>query len=241
MATDLRGFFLGEEVLTSVRLIQKGLAEVQRIDGANDFYHPALLLLSSGLERLMKCILCLRSQAVGGDFPSAKQIKDYGHDLERLRDAVVAACFDDEYRGSRQAADIDAAFLESDLRLRALLTSLSRFARSARYYNLNMVGGDEPDTDSPEQEWAGLEMEVVSERPELWKALEAPSGSGPIFDAISREFVGRIEVFVRALCRLFTLGPLGDNARAYTGYLTPFLSLRNENLGRHDYRHGEHV
>lgn len=241
MATDLRGHFLGEEVLTSVRLVQGGLAEVQRIDGANDFYHPALLLLSSGLERLMKCILCLRSQAVDGDFPTADEIKRYSHDLERLRDAVVAACFDDDYRSSRQSADTDAAFLESDPRLRALLTCLSRFSRSARYYNLNMVGGDDPDTDSPEQEWAGLEMEVVKERPELLKALAAGNGSGPIFDAISREFVGRIEVFVRALCRLFTLGPLGDNARTYTGYLTPFLFLMDENLGRHDYRDDEHV
>lgn len=236
MDLDIRPIVLGEEVLASVRLIQKGLAEVQSISGANDFYLPSMLLLSTGLERLMKCILCLREREAHGDFPSAKTIKHYSHDLERLRDDIVTMCCGADYRTSRSAADADATFLESDQRLRALLSALSRFARSARYHNLDVVGGADPETDSPEQEWAALEMEIVFERPDLLDALQRPGSSDRLFDEINREFVSRIEVLVRALCRLFTLGPLGDRSKEYTAYLGPFLDLRDDELGKCDYR-----
>ena len=149
MELDLREMYLGEEVDASIRLIEKGLAELQAVDLGDDFFYPPMLLLSTGLERLMKCILCLRTQVTTGELPTWKTIKDYGHDLERLRDEVVAECFDGEYRRSRQAADADAAFLESDVHLRSLLTALSRFALSARYHNLNVVGGAQPQTDDP--------------------------------------------------------------------------------------------
>jgi len=236
MEIDIRRFALGEEVLTSVRLIERGLAELQRIDGANDFYHAALLLLSGGLERLMKCILCFRAQVVNGALPSTVEIKKYGHDLERLLETVVGACFDEHYRSSRPAADADAIYLQSDSRLRRLLGALSRFARSARYYNLNVVGGDDPDTDSPEQEWKKLELEIMQERSELMKALTSHGGYGDAFDEIGRELVSRLERVVRALCRLFTLGPLGSEAKACTGYIDPFLFLMDEDLGKRDYR-----
>jgi|GEM_PF-4533949 len=141
-----------------------------------------------------------------------------------------------QYRRSRRAADADTVFLESDEHLRALMTALSRFAQSARYHNLDVIGGCQPETNDPEQEWQHIEMELVNERPELSKALLEPGSTGEIYDAIRREFVGRIEVFVRALCRLFTLGPLGEEARRFTGYLTPFLFLRDDDLSTRDYR-----
>lgn len=233
---DIRGYALGEEVLTSIRLIERGLAELQRLDGANDFYHAALLLLSGGLERLMKCILCFRSQAVHGALPSTAVIKKYGHDLERLLEAVVDACFDEDYRNSRPAAAADATYLQSDPGLRRLLGALSRFARSARYYNLNVVGGEDPNTGSPEQEWSKLELEIVRERLELTKAVTSRGGYGHVFDEIGREFVSRFEQVVRALCRLFTLGPLGSEAKACTGYIDSFLFLMDGDLGKRDYR-----
>ena len=241
MEFDNRLFRLGEELHTSIRLIEKGLAELQAIDEVNDFYYPPLLLLSTGLERLMKCILCFRAKAATGSLPTRKTIKAYGHDLEKLRDEVVKRCFDEAYRTSRPVANTDAAFLASDLRLRDLLTALSRFAESSRYYNLDVVGGYQPATDDPEQEWQQLEMTLVSERPELLAALSSPGSLASVYDVIGREFVGRIEVLARALCRLFTLGPLGDEAAQYTAYITPFLFLKDDDVGKRDYRETAHV
>jgi len=132
-------------------------------------------------------------------------------------------------------------FLETDMRLRALLTALSRFAQSARYYNLDVVGDRRPDTDDPELEWQAIEMELVSEHPDLMQALQKPGSIGQVYDAVRREFVGRIELLVRALSRLFTLGPLGDEAATCTAYIRPFLFLRDERIAKRDYREERHV
>jgi len=61
---------LALEIKTSVKLLCLGLAELQGIDGANDFYHLPFLLISSGFERLMKCIICLKRLKDTGRFPT---------------------------------------------------------------------------------------------------------------------------------------------------------------------------
>ena len=55
----LKKISLINEVETAINLLKKGMAELQQISGANDFYHTPILLLSSGFERLIKCLICL--------------------------------------------------------------------------------------------------------------------------------------------------------------------------------------
>jgi hypothetical protein len=212
------------------------LAELQSIDEVNDQYFPAALLLSTGLERLMKCILCYRSKVVSGRYPSPSEIKAFGHDLERLRDRVATACFDESYRQGRQVADADASFLASDMHVRALLTALTRFAKSGRYFNLDVVLGQPPAMEAPEREWQRIETTLALERPDLQKLIGEPGAGRELHAILIGELVGRIERFTRALCRLFTLGPLGPEARVCTPYVTPFLFLRDTDLATRDYR-----
>ena len=54
--------------------------------------------------------------------------------------------------------------------------------------------------------------------------------------ALNLELETAIERFARALCCLFTIGPLGSEGRRYSGILTAFLNLRDNNLGTTDYR-----
>jgi len=49
MNETYRNISLVNEVGNSIKFIKRGLGEVQKITGANDFYHPALQFLSSGL------------------------------------------------------------------------------------------------------------------------------------------------------------------------------------------------
>jgi hypothetical protein len=236
MATAVLALHLQEEVRTSIRLVERGLAELQSIDEVNDQYFPAALLLSTGLERLMKCILCYRSKVVSGRYPSPSEIKAFGHDLERLRDRVATACFDESYRQGRQVADADASFLASDMHVRALLTALTRFAKSGRYFNLDVVLGQPPAMEAPEREWQRIETTLALERPDLQKLIGEPGAGRELHAILIGELVGRIERFTRALCRLFTLGPLGPEARVCTPYVTPFLFLRDTDLATRDYR-----
>jgi len=235
LALDYRRISLGEEVYASVRLIKSGLAELQEIGGANDFRDPAFMLLSSGFERLMKCVLCFRQLEERGSLPSSRDIKAYGHDLERLLEAVVQSCFDDDYL-RRPAANDDAAYLVSNEQLLQVMAALSRFAKSARYYNLDVVGGDSSDTDSPQQEWDRLEMALLSDRHDLMEMLGKPADFGRMDEEIARHFVVIFERLARALARLFTLGPLGEEAGSYVGYVKGFLFLRDQDMGTRVYR-----
>lgn len=89
--TTLQNSALIQEVSISIHLIHAGLGQLQLIGRGNDHYHLPFLSLASGLERLMKTILCLKHLHTKGEFPSdkiwwAKGSK--GHDLEKLLNDV---------------------------------------------------------------------------------------------------------------------------------------------------------
>ena len=69
-----------EEVNTAIQLLKNGMGELQKIGGANDFYHAPTLLLSSGYERLLKSLLCVESMDGSGN----KQPFRKSHDLDCL-------------------------------------------------------------------------------------------------------------------------------------------------------------
>ncbi len=72
-----------EELRIAIGLLKGGLRELQHIDGANDFYHLPLLILSSGFERLMKVIICFHSHETNGSYPPKFPWLEgkHGHDL----------------------------------------------------------------------------------------------------------------------------------------------------------------
>lgn len=83
-----------KEVETSVKLLKKGMGDLQNISGANDFYYAPILLLSSGYERLIKCLLCLAFMDENMNFnetpydPKGRE----GHNLDRLLKKLLAVC-----------------------------------------------------------------------------------------------------------------------------------------------------
>ena len=87
MANDLEKFLsLDDELRTSCRLIELGLGELQCISMSKDFYHLPFQLISSGLERLMKCYICLTFEAKEGKFPTHQYLsKHFSHDLTKLK------------------------------------------------------------------------------------------------------------------------------------------------------------
>ena len=224
------------EVQTAIRLIEAGLREVQRIDGAYDFYHLLMLSLGGGFERLMKSIICLQVLGQTGSFPekctawSGKK----GHNLENLLHEITEDCFNESYLQKVPAARQDIDFLRGDARLKKIVRILSRFGQAARYHELDVILGKAPPTDSPEQEWCKLELGLLQEYSDWAKMLQG----GKIDEAyklITSEIVRRIELFARALCRLFTIRELGDLAKQQTGTITTFLFLNDDHLGNRRY------
>jgi hypothetical protein len=224
------------EIQTAIALLQAGLREVQRIGGAYDFYHLLMLCLAGGLERLMKAIICLHVLENTGSFPT--DVRDWrgskGHDLERLLSQITDECFSDAYLARIPAARKDIEFLRNDPRLAEIVRVLSRFGRAARYHDLDTILGRTPSTDSPENEWKKLELDLLQEYQD-WATLLQIGKVDEAYRRITGEIVRRVETLVRALCRLFTMGGLGDLAKQQTGSIAPFLFLREDQLGQHRY------
>lgn len=225
---------LSREVSTSIKLIRAGLGQLQRIDVANDFYHLPMLTLASGFERLMKTIICLYTFRETGDYPSVKAFPPgrRGHDLIWLLDKITKECFDQEYLEIPVACK-DVEYLRSDA-LRKLIEILSSFGQTARYYDLDIVLGKSPATPSPDQMWAQVEMAVLKEADDWVQRLKSAK-LDEVYMRITTKFVIQLEMFTRALTRLFTIGGLGDEAKRHTATIAPFLYLRDEELGTRVY------
>lgn len=227
---------IDQELLNAVRLILAGFGQLQNLDGANDFYHLPLLTLSSGFERLMKVMLCFRILEKTGEFPRPKDLPSgrKGHDLEFLLKRIREECFLQSYVDQIPIAKEDLEYLEAE-ELLSFLAVLSKFGQAARYHNLDVVLRRRPKTDAPDAEWERLETEIVTRRPDLMKEMVEFPASNRIHQEIAVEVVARLERFARALARLFTIGGIGQEAQRYTGYISKFLYLRDESLGKNEY------
>ena len=91
MSADIqKTLCMDDELRTSCKLIKLGLGELQCIDLGNDFYHLPLQLISSGLERFMKCYFCLVHEAREGCFPDHNFLRNkFSHDLLKLKDEIT--------------------------------------------------------------------------------------------------------------------------------------------------------
>lgn len=228
---------IGEELLTSIRLLKSGLRELNRISGGNDFFHLPILLLASGFERLMKTIICCHHLTTEGEFPQRDIFPRgrRGHDLIFLLDYITTKCFSDEYIEKIPAAQQDINFLRNNQQLRRLVQILSDFGQSARYYNLNVVLGEEETGPSPDEAWQELEMEILKESPTWLEDIQDPKKSNETHKNINTKLTVHCEKFARSLSRLFTIGGLGEEAKRISGYAHDFLFLSDDKLGTKKY------
>lgn len=224
------------EADTAIKLIKAGLAAVQRLSGANDFFHLPILLLSNGLERLMKAVLCLHHLQTEGSFPARGAFRhgSKGHDLAPLLKQILTKCFHDEYL-QIPAADADRDYLANDPLLQNTLQILSDFGVGGRYCELNVVLGDPGGRTCPDAAWAEMESELLKREDDWVSAVTDPGRVGETHRRANERLVACVEKCVRALARLFTLGPLGQEGKRHTGIIGEFLCVRDDQLGTRRY------
>ena len=234
MINDSQKFLsLDDELRTSCRLIKLGLGELQCISMTEDFYHLPFQLLSSGLERLMKCYICLVYEANEGKFPTYGYLRDnLRHDLSKLKKEIFEKYFKANNIPTLKE-DID--FLNKTPLLDKVLHVLSEFGKFARYYNLDVVTGNTKAIFNPDSEWESIEMDVLKTIPEFQYASLIKKGD-EYYQKINMEIVKIIERFVRAISRQFTLGQHGDKLKQLSITYSAFRNLRDSELGQKDYR-----
>jgi hypothetical protein len=238
MNTQIKDMYLDEELRLSQKLIITGLGELQEINMGNDFYHLPHLLLSSGLERFMKCYICLVYEARKKKYPDSNMLRNLGHDLSKLNEEIINNYFAE---GNRPELKEDLVFLKEDGKLKIILKILSEFGKYARYYNLDIVTGKSVQPSfNPKDEWERLERSIEDPTPYL--TLNNQEGLyNDYYPRVNSQIIAIIERFVRAITRQFTLGGHGKKLSQYYIPFSPFLGMMDKDLGTKDYRRSVQV
>ena len=215
-----------QEAETAVTLTLDGIIAINRINAEVIKYHTCLQLVSQGLERLMKLIICIGELEQQGRLSERDEIKKFGHDLLKLADAVVSFADRIGYSKSRPAVKEDIDFIRGDKQLRELLAILTGFGTRARYYDLDTLldpkVAERPDPSVNFERF----MDDIQRRSRDPQAIIGM----PDYRAAKAELTETLQRFARALCRMFTFGPLGSHGNQVYHAVSPFLHLWDEDL-----------
>ena len=229
-----REICLLREVETSIKLLKKGMGDLQKISGSNDFRHAPILLLSSGYERLIKCLLCLASMDENGEIKGTLFKKGKGHDIDYLLRRLLSVCEQKNYSSKFPAAKADIDLLSKDKDLRKIISLLSDFAQGGRYYNLNIVLKGTSTYKDPDEGWDKIVNTIIQRREYLLKELHN-GDSDYFYKEINRELIITLEKFARSLARLFTLADFGDFAKRASPLVFDYLMLMDNDIGTREY------
>lgn len=224
------------EVGNAIKYLRNGLAEIQKINAANDFYDPPLIYLSGGFERLFKSMLCLNFKEINGRLPNPKEIWNYkqGHDIEFLKSKIEKICI----RINRPFAFADFEILTEDEVINTICKTLSEYGQKARYFNLDAILGTEQEYDS-KKEWEKIETKILIDfygEKEFYRMLSNPVMLDEIYRKSGELLVSKIELFLRAITRQFIFGEFSSNSKSFLFEIESFTDIEDDQIGKTDYR-----
>ena len=224
------------EIENSIKYLRNGLAEIQKITAANDFYDPPLIYLSGGLERLFKSMLCLNFKEINGRFPKTNEIwsNRNGHNIIFLKKKIEKICIPVDIPFVRN----DYKIITEDETINEICIILSAYASRARYFNLDAILGKEQEFDA-KNEWENIETSVLIKHygeNEYYKMAEKPELLDHIYAKSSELLVSKIELFLRAITRQFIFGNFYSDSNAYLFQIESFTDIKDYQIGKTDYR-----
>jgi len=233
----MKDICLHDELMISFKLIKLGFGELQNIDAGNDFYHLPFQFLSSGLERLMKCHICLGFHEAHNAYPDYTYLKKCGgrsgHDLRCLKNKILSDYFNTK---GIPALISDKKFSIDDSDLQKFIHLLSEFGKLARYHNLNIVTSAKKPNIDVKQLWREYETNIILADSKLSNKFGELEYEKEIRAHVTQSVISKLERFVRALSRQFTLGRLGKKAQQFSSVYSDFITLADSRIGTIDYR-----
>ena len=153
-----------------------------------------------------------------------------------MLERAVTDCFTEDYVINIPAAAADINCLQKSERSRDLMKLLSNFGqRGARYYYIDLVTGQNPSVNSPDEDWSRLKMSIFKEDTNGESSFKNDPNLSSSYQRINHCILFEIEKTARALSRLFTLGPLGLKGRQLCGVVATFLMLSEHQFGNTKY------
>lgn len=230
----LKNFHLIEELDIAVSTLKSGLGVLQQsAGGGRPRYFMFMLLLSTGLERLMKVLLCIYSLDKEGKFLESHVLKhELGHDLIELKKRIESQGFTKEAL-RREAMREDLRFLQEDPLLKEIISVLSDFAEEDRYLYLDGINYPELDREWLDQRWSQIENMAIPEAKR--RELIREERFREHIRLSTSQIVACLERFLRALARTVTLSGLGKEAKSLGTAVWDFLMLKDDQLGKTKY------
>lgn len=113
-------------------------------------YYSSFFSLTIGIERLLKLIFIINTIVKDNKFPDNKALKNtYRHNIQKLIQEIVTDIRPND------------SFIQSDEIYPKLIAFFSEYAESSRYYNLNMLTGDQNNND-PLHVWNDIQTIIKS-------------------------------------------------------------------------------
>jgi len=222
---------LHTELVTSMELIKRGLAELQSLGPSNTFSYTALQSLAMGFEKMLKVCVCFGNLNKTGNYPKNDTLKyKLGHKLLDLNKEILK-----KYFKVQSHTKLDFEFLEQNKELRELLSILQEFASGGRYYNFDRATGIQNKKNDPILKWNQFEMKIIFSNPNLKAKLKTGNFFQDEYSEVSYYFVCIFEKFAWAIARRF-LFDLGSVGKQISPVLIDFYSLNPDNFGSKNYR-----
>ena len=242
--------YLKNAVDKAVKLIHFGVKELEGINFINsDNYDLIFLFLSRGFELLMKSMVCFKSYEDDKSFPTEKEMKDMGHDLDKLRKEIIRNYDKVPENASEKYQEIenDKKFISNDDTLIKLIKLLTNFSKSGRYFELDLITKEEifkqrngkRITDSSNAPISKMRILVHNYVVKNHPSLENPSNfddlNNPWLEANRLYIIPPLKKFIGALARQFSLEILGDKAKeCISKDKYSYLNLKDYKVGDKD-------
>lgn len=225
---EVKIIYLKNAVDKAIGLIHFGIEELEKINFVNsDNYDFIFLFLSRGFELLMKSMVCFKSYEDDKSFPTKKEMKDMGHDLDKLIKKIIKNYDKIPENASEKYQEIenDKKFISNDDTLIKLIKLLTNFSESGRYFELDFITKKEIFTQrngkriidyskAPIIKMKTLVYNyVIKEHPSLANRSNFNDINNPWLEANRLYIIPPLKKFTGALARQFSLGILGDKAK----------------------------
>ncbi len=224
---------LEDEIKVASKLIRRGLGEIQLIDSGNDVWFLPMLLCSSGLERILKCMHVIGKLKLDGVVPTVREMKSISHSISELLSVFLTRYF---ATCNLPALQQDFDFLSSDKDVQVILSLLSEFGSSGRYFNLDYLTRAKGDSDvSSEKRLRDHLASWIGDDPQTIAWMLDPAEANFILQDARTRLVILLEKIIRALARQFTMGGLAPEGRTFVLFLSSFLDLWENSFGTTQY------
>lgn len=186
-----QGFALLHEAESVRNLMRDSIQAIRGMRFVSAHGDAVFTLGSIGTEKTMKVLLGCAAVEDAGNWPTKKELKDWGHDVEDLN-ARVLAVIDAGVAGTTATGYSArlAEHVQQSTVLPLLFAAFARYGRSGRFHHLDILATDDPgELDQPSEYWERVELHVRETRPEFHKV---PFGGNAALDDYEKRLRGFI-------------------------------------------------